>query len=276
MLPVRSNDGQTLVISSSDCYCSILTFEPGELGTPLSPDKIPQILTNQHVCLPTPTESPEQKKHLNNEQQPPSVQAPSVTHNGVPKDSVTDHDSNSEPHKVLHSPSPRPTAEANNFSGVPSPENKPRRIRPTTIATFTSPKQSTNRESPSPTSSGDSVSQSTAPVTDLQGQDKITVPSSSDALPPVSHNNSSQDPRSESQNGTNTSSSNEKPSSGSKGPRRVNFVTLSSFSSSQSNSKDLKPSVISNKSPQSQTAPEKNPIEQRECTERRNEEPMEV
>lgn len=30
----RSPDGQTLVISSQDGYCSIVAFEPGELGTP--------------------------------------------------------------------------------------------------------------------------------------------------------------------------------------------------------------------------------------------------
>ena len=32
---LRSNDGLMLLVTSSDCYCSIITFEPNELGTPL-------------------------------------------------------------------------------------------------------------------------------------------------------------------------------------------------------------------------------------------------
>jgi len=33
----RSNDGSVLVVSSSDCYCSFITFEKGELGVPMDP-----------------------------------------------------------------------------------------------------------------------------------------------------------------------------------------------------------------------------------------------
>ena len=36
----RSRDGQTLVVSSSDGYCTFLLFSPGELGTPLSQDEL--------------------------------------------------------------------------------------------------------------------------------------------------------------------------------------------------------------------------------------------
>lgn len=31
----RSNDGLMLIVTSSDCYCSIITFETSELGNPL-------------------------------------------------------------------------------------------------------------------------------------------------------------------------------------------------------------------------------------------------
>ena len=37
----RSNDGLVLVVSSSDGYCSLIGFEPGELGQPLQQDKLP-------------------------------------------------------------------------------------------------------------------------------------------------------------------------------------------------------------------------------------------
>lgn len=34
--PCRSSDGNTLIMSSQDGYCSLVAFGPGELGTPLS------------------------------------------------------------------------------------------------------------------------------------------------------------------------------------------------------------------------------------------------
>ena len=37
----RSDDGLVLVVTSSDAYCSIVTFEPGELGVALATEKIP-------------------------------------------------------------------------------------------------------------------------------------------------------------------------------------------------------------------------------------------
>lgn len=45
----RSDDGLILVITSSDAYCSIVTFEPGELGTPLAKDKLPSPMRRQDV-----------------------------------------------------------------------------------------------------------------------------------------------------------------------------------------------------------------------------------
>lgn len=49
-----SADGSILIVSSSDGFCSFLSFSPGELGTPLSSDKYPSILTNPgHLTTPT-------------------------------------------------------------------------------------------------------------------------------------------------------------------------------------------------------------------------------
>lgn len=36
-----SRDGRCLAVSSLDCYCSIITFAPGELGDPMESDRIP-------------------------------------------------------------------------------------------------------------------------------------------------------------------------------------------------------------------------------------------
>ena len=37
----RSDDGLVLVVTSSDAYCSIVTFDPDELGTPLETENLP-------------------------------------------------------------------------------------------------------------------------------------------------------------------------------------------------------------------------------------------
>lgn len=42
MLLCRSEDGLVLVITSSDAYCSIVTFEPGELGVPMATEALPE------------------------------------------------------------------------------------------------------------------------------------------------------------------------------------------------------------------------------------------
>lgn len=49
-----TNDGLALVISSSDGYCSIVTFSPGEIGTPLSNEAIPCIPNVSSELLVTP------------------------------------------------------------------------------------------------------------------------------------------------------------------------------------------------------------------------------
>lgn len=60
----RSSDGLTLLISSSDGFCSTLSFAPGELGTPYTGEVGPQKhsaasgtapSSNQNTPVPTPT-----------------------------------------------------------------------------------------------------------------------------------------------------------------------------------------------------------------------------
>ena len=46
----RSSDGRTLVISSSDGYCSIVQFNEGELGEPYDPS-IKQVLDRSNSPL---------------------------------------------------------------------------------------------------------------------------------------------------------------------------------------------------------------------------------
>ncbi|XP_077977620.1 chromatin assembly factor 1 subunit B-like [Glandiceps talaboti] len=49
-----SPDGRVLIVSSTDGYCSIVTFEPGELGTP-SKYQFKQTLTNENTDKPGTT-----------------------------------------------------------------------------------------------------------------------------------------------------------------------------------------------------------------------------
>jgi chromatin assembly factor 1 subunit B len=54
----RSKDGQTLVISSQDGYCSIVAFDPLELGTPYSgPSPLPSVSHVPSAQIP-PVHSP--------------------------------------------------------------------------------------------------------------------------------------------------------------------------------------------------------------------------
>ncbi len=46
----RSNDGLILLITSSDCYCTVITFDSNELGVPLASDKLPPNLSVHTEC----------------------------------------------------------------------------------------------------------------------------------------------------------------------------------------------------------------------------------
>ena len=52
----RSSDGLVLTVASSDGYCSLIGFEPGELGQPLQSDKLPACM--RHTSSSSPSSSP--------------------------------------------------------------------------------------------------------------------------------------------------------------------------------------------------------------------------
>lgn len=52
--PFRSNDGLALIVSSSDGFCSIVTFSPGEIGTPLTSENMPRFPSGTSVDPVTP------------------------------------------------------------------------------------------------------------------------------------------------------------------------------------------------------------------------------
>jgi chromatin assembly factor 1 subunit B len=49
-----SNDGKLLLASSTDGYCSIITFEENELGRPYPMDKLPELVPNCFPIEPKP------------------------------------------------------------------------------------------------------------------------------------------------------------------------------------------------------------------------------
>jgi len=51
-----SPDGETVILSSQDGYCSVISFEPGELGEPCTSLSIPQppTLPVSNLSLPSP------------------------------------------------------------------------------------------------------------------------------------------------------------------------------------------------------------------------------
>ena len=62
----RSNDGRMLAVSSSDGYCSLLQFDEGELGTPLSDDLVPSPLRTAWQCQNASPFSPKLSPSLAN------------------------------------------------------------------------------------------------------------------------------------------------------------------------------------------------------------------
>ena len=76
---IRSKDGQILVVTSTDGYCSLVAFDPDELGIPLSPSELPPAMrshSDQHQSPSTTpvranVEAEEIKKSSSIQQQPP-------------------------------------------------------------------------------------------------------------------------------------------------------------------------------------------------------------
>ena len=103
--PFRSSDGLVLAVSSSDGYCSLVGFEPGELGEPLQQDKLPTCM--QHTTTSSTSSSDKDSLTQNNSSpsinvivprriRPAPVQTPSST--------IFDQNSSEEP---ISSPPPQ-------------------------------------------------------------------------------------------------------------------------------------------------------------------------
>ena len=130
----RSNNGRLLFITSFDCYCSVITFSEGELGTKVSPSLLPANLLSDDA-----SEAKEQPSVKLNEPEKGGqleMKVSSVELTGTPSPSRLD--SNLDP--------PKPSGKT------------PRRIRPTQLSSFTSPGTSgneicTNSKTPPPSSS---------------------------------------------------------------------------------------------------------------------------
>lgn len=134
LTPTRSNDGSTLLVSSSDGFCSCLSFAPGELGSVYHPPPQPKV-TPAHIntsasTAPSPSHTPTQAA-IPSLPRPPSSSgvAPSpspfaMAHPASPARSAsvssvttqTSHvvpDQNNDPTRIINNPIPQ-------MSGVPS------------------------------------------------------------------------------------------------------------------------------------------------------------
>ena len=178
----RSNDGLTLVITSSDGYCTVACFEPGELGTPLPTDQLPPVVLKQ--------QKEKQQQEL-------------VT-------SVT---------PTAQQPSKSPQAATSAVSEPKVNTLKPRRIRPTIVASFSSPEDKLEKvEAKSPASCVGTKAPSTSGSEEKR--DSISSPSSRRINGNASHKEA------------NDVTINGESSGKKSAPRRVNFVTLSTSTSS--------------------------------------------
>ena len=188
-----------LFITSFDCYCSVITFSEGELGTPLPDSQLPPNL------LPSQSEK----------KQPTS-----------PKLMLKD-DTGKDGHLVRK-------ANEVELKGTPSPSKveavtdprqlngkTPRRIRPTQLASF-----------PSPGASVKTPMSPTAPPTAITPPTTKTPPLASSSAPPTTE---TPPPASSTAPPTTKTVAKSIGNLGSKseGPRRVSFITLTKFNTNK-------------------------------------------
>lgn len=159
-----------LIVTSSDCYCSIITFEPNELGIPLEPSVFCLPMQETHQV----TKSSDEMVECSNSGQAEQTSA-------VDKTSSV--------------PAPAPA-----YQEAMSPSSKLRRIRPTMIPTMISTVPNAQTDS-------------TGEVTVKDQAGKTECP----AVETVSSSSSSE---------TGNTVTNKKV------PRRIELITLSSFTSS--------------------------------------------
>ena len=179
-----------LFVTSFDCYCSVITFSEGELGSPLPEDKLPPNL------LPSQLEKKQQADSLKM----------------TPKRKATGKDGQKVSEVELKG-TPSPSKVETVTDPRQSSGKTPRRIRPTQLSSFpspggenvttpASPTTTTNTKTPPPDSS-------TAPPTTK------TPPTISSSAPPTTAETVA---KTVGNSGSKT-----------EGPRRVNFITLAKF-----------------------------------------------
>lgn len=147
----RSNDGLMLLVTSSDCYCSIITFESNELGDSLAPSVMFQS---------TKGDSKTELAAKSNEIQPVTNCSDTNHHDSTPALPLADVSSPTRNASNSTGQACSPTGKVNgsltgqacspagkvNHTGqvtsplgnVSSPTGKPRRIRPTMISAIDS------------------------------------------------------------------------------------------------------------------------------------------
>ena len=191
MYDCRSNNGRLLFITSFDCYCSVIMFSEGELGTPLPDSQLPP-----HLLSQSEKKQPSPKLKLKED----TVKGGQLEK----KVSEVELKGTPSPSKVETASDPRQS------SG-----KTPRRIRPTQLSSFPSPGASITSPSTPPTTINAKTpppASSTAPPTTLDT--KPPPPASSNA-PPTNETV----PKTVGNSG----------GSRSEAPRRVNFITLTKF-----------------------------------------------
>ena len=200
----RSNDGLVLVITSSDAYCSIVTFDPGELGIALATEQIPKSMkrlekTPENAARKSPGEMATEngpKMSVNLSKETKQMEC-SNWENGV---STAGEDSKLG------------TTTASRGGGVKRDIKGKRRIHTTFMESFTS-----EMETKSPPNSTSSVPGNASPTQPRDETGKTSLSNSASTADVMDTSD------------TNSTSVNQiSPSScGKKSPRRIQLVTLS-------------------------------------------------
>ena len=183
-----------LFVTSFDCYCSVITFSEGELGSPLPEDKLPPNL------LPSQSEKKQQADSLKM----------------TPKRKATGKDGKKVSEVELKG-TPSPSKVETVTDPRQSSGKTPRRIRPTQLSSFPSPGGTQKSETVTTPTSPTTTTNTKAPPPDLSSAPPTTktLPTISSGAPPT----------------TTETVAKTVGNSGSKteGPRRVNFITLAKF-----------------------------------------------
>lgn len=136
------DNGQALIVSSRDGYCSLVSMEDGEIGTPLPQSKIPAVV-NGDVRLPVlikPEDRNPAKTNISTPQRKKSVASPLRVESKEVKEPISSEDSASVVEASPQTSPVRPSQDAkkddSRIQNEASESTKKRRITPTNIQTF--------------------------------------------------------------------------------------------------------------------------------------------